>query len=168
MTWFYKECGSKYKQKYTATLWRTWQTYCFFLSNQMAPACYPPPTNSPGPVPRSLWHHHPWGMAWRLFTDVLRLVTIQHDVTRVKETRSGSFLSVGTCLWQNIFCLLLKKSLWILTCQRVLRNTFELLQGIFWDKVLQGSSSLLTGSVFLFSRLLIGFLNPCCKQNFPG
>lgn len=69
VTWFYKKCGSKYKQKYTTTLWRTLQTYYFFLSNQMAPACRPPPTNSPGPIPRSLWHHHPWGMAWCLFTD---------------------------------------------------------------------------------------------------
>lgn len=101
VTWFYKKCGSKYTQKYTTTLWRTLQTYYFFLSNQMAPACRPPPTNSPGPVPRSLWHHHPWGMAWLCLLIVLQLVTTQRDVTRVKETHSGSFPSIGTCLWKK-------------------------------------------------------------------
>jgi len=144
------------------TPWRTWQTYYFFPSNQMAwlgPSPLRPPVPTKVPMTSS-----PRGMAGRLFTD--SAATCHHTAWwhTVRETLwPFSFHRQNVGGKNAFFCLLLKMSLWILTGQCTVRKTSELSQGSFSDKVLPGCCSLLTGFAFLSCRLLISFPNLCCK-----
>ena len=133
-----------------------------FPSNQMAwlgPSPPRPPFLTKVPMTSS-----PRGMACRLFID--SAATCHHTAWwhMVRETLwPFSFHRHNVGEKNAFFCLLLKMSLWILTGQCIVRKTSELSQSFFWDKVLPGCCSLLTGFAFLSFRLLISFPNLCCK-----
>lgn len=144
------------------TPWRTWQTHYFSLPTRWHGLAPPPPhPQVPTKVPMT---SSPRGMACRLFID--SAATCHHTAWwhMVRETLwPFSFHRHNVGEKNAFFCLLLKMSLWILTGQCIVRKTSELSQSFFWDKVLPGCCSLLTGFAFLSFRLLISFPNLCCK-----